>query len=255
MSLLTIIQNVCAEINIDIPSQIMVSTDPKVTQLRILCQRAGYDLARDYDWSTLRVARSFPCTGAVPEPSEPPSDWERFMDNSVIWNNSRLWQLNGPVDPMVWQRNLVINTNPVPQIWRMINGNLAIYPNVSGETVSYEYVSNAWIAVNGGTTYSDTWANDTDTARIPEVLIELSLIWRWKRAKGLDYAQEMDNFGRAKESSIGSDRAATAFSLSKTNRGNAPDNMFGGYVGGGIPDNALAGDADNGVVILTGDVT
>lgn len=255
MSLLTILQNVCAEINLDIPSIVMGSTDPKVTQLRILCQRAGDDLARDYDWSILRVSRSFACTGVMPEPAEPPPDWERFADNSVIWNNSRLWQLNGPVDAMTWQRNLVINTNPVPQLWRIYGGKLDIYPNVSGETCSYEYVSNAWIALAGGTSYAATWTNDTDVARIPERLIELSLIWRWKRAKGLDFAQEMDNFERAKESEIGSDRASTPFSLSKPNRGQAPDNMYGGYVGGGIPDNALAGDADNGVVILTGDVT
>lgn len=255
MTLLTIIQNVCAEINLDVPSLVMGSTDPKVTQLRILCQRAGYDLERDYDWSTLYTARSFTCTGAMPEPAEPPSDWERFTDNSDIWNNSRRWRLQGPVDPATWQRNIVISTNPVPQIWRMMNGKIAIYPNVSGETVSYEYVSNAWIAVNGGSTYASTWANDTDTARIPEPLIELSLIWRWKRAKGLDFGQEMDNFERAKESAIGSDRAAKAVSLSNANRGGMPDNMWGGYIGGGIPDNALAGDADSGVVILTGDET
>lgn len=255
MSLLSIIQNVCAEINVDVPSQIMASTDPKVTQLRILSQRAGDDLVRDNDWSILRTARTFTCTGATPEPTEPPPDWKKFMDNSVIWNNSRLWQLNGPVDPMVWQRNMVINTNPVPQIWRMIGGLLAIYPNVAGEIMSYEYVSNAWISVRGTATYSKAWQNDNDVSRIDESLLELSLIWRWKRAKGLDYAQEMDNFERAKEAAVGSDRAAAAFPLSKANRGQAPDNMYGGYVGGGIPDNALAGDADNGVVILTGDVT
>lgn len=65
----------------------------------------------------------------------------------------------------------------------------------------------------------------------------------------------MENFERAKESEIGSDRAAAAASLSMPNRGDYPDNMWSGYVGGGIPDNALAGDADNGVVILTGDVS
>ncbi|AVA22470.1 hypothetical protein [Rhizobium sp. NXC24] len=255
MSLLTIIQNVCAELSLAIPGLVMGSPDPMTTQLRILCQRAGDDLARDHDWSILLIQRTFTATGAMPEPAEPPADWERFTDNSVIWNNSRLWQLNGPVDPWTWQRNLIINSNPVPQLWRMIGGKLAIYPNVSGETMSYEYISKNWIAVSGGPSTAATWANDNDTALIPERLVELSLMWRWKRAKGLDYAQEMDNFERSKESEVGSDRAASAVSLSLPNRGDMPDNFFGGYVGGGIPDNALAGDADNGVVILTGDVS
>lgn len=230
MSLLTICQNVCAELSIPIPGLVAANPDPTITQLKLLAQRAGDELSRDYDWSILRVPTSFTCTGTIPEPNQPPSDWERFVDNSKIWNNSRLWQLNGPVDAQTWQRNVIINTNPVPQIWRMMGGKLAIYPNAAGETISFEYVSNAWIAVNGGSTYATTWANDADTARIPERVLELSLIWRWKRAKGLDYAEEMENFERAKESEIGSDRASEAFSLSKPNRGNIPDNYWPGII-------------------------
>ncbi|NTG09263.1 hypothetical protein [Rhizobium rhizogenes] len=231
MSLLTIIQNVCAELSIQIPGLVAANPDPTVMQLKQLSQRAAYALARDHDWSDLVVRRSFTATGVIPEPAEPPPDWERFIDNGAIWNNSRLWQLNGPVDAQAWQRNVIINSNPVPQIWRMLGGKLAFYPNNIGETLSYEYISNAWVVVNGGSTYATTWANDADTVRgFSEPLLELSLMWRWKRAKGLDYAEEMDNFERAKESEIGSDRASTAFSLSKTNRGNVPDNYWPGIV-------------------------
>lgn len=230
MSLLTIIQNVCAELSLDIPGLIMGSPDPTTLQLRVLAKRAGDELSRDHDWSVLLTQRSFTATGAIPEPAEPPSDWDRFGDNSVIWNNSRLWQLNGPVDPQTWQRNRVINTNPVPQIWRMIGGKLAIYPDVAGETISYEYFSGNWIAVNGGSTYASTWANDADTSRIVERVLELSLIWRWKRSKGLDYGEEMENFQRAKENEIGSDRAASPKSLSLPNRGEIPDNYWPGII-------------------------
>jgi hypothetical protein len=230
MSLLTIIQNVCAELSLDIPGLVMGSPDPTTAQLRVLSKRAGDELARDHDWSALLVQRQFTATGAIPEPTEPPPDWERFTDNAVVWNNSRLWQLNGPVDPQTWQRNRIINTNPVPQIWRMIGGKLAIYPDVATELISYEYISNAWIAVNGGTTYASTWANDADTARISERVLELSLIWRWKRAKGLDYGEEMENFERAKESEVGGDRAAAPVSLNLPNRGEIPDNYWPGVI-------------------------
>ncbi|MBP2442844.1 hypothetical protein [Rhizobium leguminosarum] len=230
MSLLTIIQNVCAEIDLDPPTAVMSSADPQVTQLRILSSRAGRDLMREHDWSTLMVQRQFTATGAIPEPTEPPSDWNRFLDNAKIWNNSRLWQLNGPVDGQTWQRETIINSNPVPQLWRRINGKLAIYPNDAGEILSYEYVSANWIAVNGGTTYAATWANDTDMARFPEELLELSLIWRWKRAKGLDYGEELESFERAKESAVGSDRAAAPTDLSMPNRGQVPENYWSGTI-------------------------
>ncbi|MBY5442107.1 hypothetical protein HFO93_01115 [Rhizobium leguminosarum] len=230
MSLLTIIQNVCAEISIDPPTAVMSSADPQIAQLRILSFRAGRDLQRNHDWSALVVIRDFTATGAIPEPAEPPADWDRFPDNSKIWNTSRLWQLNGPVEPQTWERNTILNSNPVPQIWRMLGGKLAIYPNDAGETLRYEYVSNAWVALNGGPSYAATWVNDTDTARFPEELVELSTIWRWKRAKGLDYGEEMANFERAKESAIGSDRAAAPVDLSLPNRGQVPENYWPGTI-------------------------
>lgn len=230
MSLLTIIQNVCAEIDLDQPTAVMSSADPQIGQLRVLSYRAGKDLLKDHDWSTLVVRRDFTATGTIPETAEPPSDWARYVANSKIWNVSRLWQMNGPVEPQTWERLTILNSNPVPQIWRMLGGKLAFYPNDISETIRYEYVSKYWIAVSGGTTYAETWANDTDTARFPEDLLELSLIWRWKRAKGLDYAEELENFERAKESAIGADRAAAPMDISLPNRGQVPDNYWPGTI-------------------------
>jgi hypothetical protein len=229
MSLLTIVQNVCAELAIPIPGVVASNTDPTIVQLKFLSQRAGDEVARDYDWSDLHFAISFTATGTYPEPAALTADWDRFADNSVIWNNSRLWQLNGPVDPQTWQRNTVINTNPVPQIWRVFRGQLDIYPNTAGETISYEYISNYWInAFAGGT--AKTWMNDGDTAIISERIIELSTMWRWKRSQGLDYGEELENFERARENEVGSDRAARPTSLNLANRGQIPDNYWPGTI-------------------------
>jgi hypothetical protein len=229
MSLLTIVQQACATLSINIPGLVVGNPDPTVVQLLSLAQEAGDDLARDYDWSNLHVLRQFTTTGAYPEPNALPSDWQKFADNSVIWNNSRLWQLNGPVDAQTWQRNTVINSNPVPQIWRILQGDLDIYPNTVGEMISFEYISTNWVKLNTGGT-STTFANDLDTTLFPERLVRLSLIWRWKDAKGLDFSSSLEKFERAKENDIGSDRAAAPKSLSMPNRGEIPDNYWPGII-------------------------
>lgn len=230
MSLLTIIQNVCAEIDLDPPTAVMSSADPQIMQLRILSTRAGRDLIRAHDWSALMVRRQFQATGANPEPDEPPGDWDRFAANARIWNLSRLWALNGPVEPQSWQRQTILNANPVPQIWRMAGGKLDIYPNVAGETMEYAYISGFWVAVNGGPATVANWANDTDMARFPEELLELSLIWRWKRAKGLDYGEELASFERTKEAAIGADRAASPVDLSLPARGEGLETYWPGTI-------------------------
>ncbi|NTJ63537.1 hypothetical protein G6M50_38085 [Agrobacterium rhizogenes] len=229
MSLLTIVQQACATLSINVPGLVIGNPDPTVTQLLSLAQEAGDDLARDYDWSNLHILSQFTTTGAYPEPNALPSDWQKFTDNSVIWNNSRLWQLNGPVDAQTWQRNTVINSNPVPQIWRILQGDLDIYPNTVGETISFEYISMNWVKLNGGGT-SATFASDLDTTLFPERLVRLSLIWRWKDAKGLDFSSSLEKFERAKENDIGSDRAAAPKSLSMPNRGEIPDNYWPGII-------------------------
>lgn len=229
MSLLTVTQKACATLSISIPGIVIGNPDPTTTQLLYLLQDAGDEIARKYDWSTLVTARSFTATGAYPEPTALPADWEKFTDNSVIWNNSRLWQLNGPVDSQTWQRNRVVNTNPVPQIWRMYQGDLDIYPNTAGETISFEYVSNAWVShtVGGNTS---TLTADTDTFLFQERLLQLALIWRWKDAKGLDFESSFMKYNAALEGAIASDRAAAPKSLSKPSRGQVPDNYWPGII-------------------------
>lgn len=182
MTLKTMVRDICDELAIDAPTEVISSQDPLILQLTRLVKRQGDDMARAYDWSVLIVQREFTATADYPQ-NEPPADWERFLDNSTLWNKSRLWRVNGPVLPADWQRLRIINSNPVPQIWRMVNGKIDIYPVTAGEIYSYEYVSGEWITHADGST-GRTFTADDDTCRISERLISLGVIWRWKMAKG-----------------------------------------------------------------------
>lgn len=228
MSLLTICQNVCAELSLDQPISVMDNTDATIVQLQKLIQREGDELARVYDWSSLVVQRTFTSVSTQAQ-TEPPADWERFYNNSDIWNRSRLWKLNGPVQPMEWQRVTVYNSNPVPQIWRIIGGKINIYPPVAGETLSYEYITGNWIQPVSGSNKA-TYTADTDIAIVPERIMELGVIWRWKRAKGFDYGEEKAFYEDSRASEIGSDRAKGPWSLSVPYRGDLPDNYWSGII-------------------------
>lgn len=228
MTLLTMIQNVCDELSLDPPTEVISSTDPMVSQLLRLVKRQGDDMARDYDWTKLIVLREFTATADYPQ-NEPPDDLERFLDNSTLWNKSRLWRVNGPVLPSDWQRLRVINSNPVPQIWRMMDGKIDIYPITAGEVYSYEYVSGEWIEHIDGST-GRTFTADTDTARISERIIELGVIYRWKKAKGFAYADFEADYQKALENEVGSDRAQAPWTLSKPWRGQPPGSWWPGTV-------------------------
>ncbi len=48
-----------------------------------------------------------------------------------------------------------------------------------------------------GDTYKSAFSADDDTSILDSRLIELGTIWRWKAAKGLDYAQNYQNYENA----------------------------------------------------------
>ena len=54
---------------------------------------------------------------------------------------------------------------------------------------------------------------DADTAMLDETLIQLGVRWRFLRAKGLDYAEEMASYERALEQAMARDGGSTAVTI------------------------------------------
>ena len=64
-----------------------------------------------------------------------------------------------------------------------------------GEVVTFVYAQGNWITNAAGQQYSSPiWQADSDLSLIPERLIRLGAIWRWKRRKSLDYSEEMNDY-------------------------------------------------------------
>lgn len=170
-----------------------------------------------------------------------PSDFA-YLIAQTEWDRNFRWQLLGPIDAQEWQ---VIKSgiSPVGPRMRMriMQGRFYINPvgsasSVYTDTIAYEYVSNAWVAVTAAPTtgVKTAYTLDTDVSIIPEDLILLSLKWRYLRAKGLDYEEEYDQFAEKLDRTIGrsaSNRSlplnARASGIRLLNSQNVPDTGFG----------------------------
>jgi len=53
MTLLELVQNLCLELGIASPTQVVTSQDVQITQILALANRFGHDLARDFEWERL----------------------------------------------------------------------------------------------------------------------------------------------------------------------------------------------------------
>jgi hypothetical protein len=170
-------------------------------------------------------------TATQPQGAALPADFDRFVPNS-FFNRSTRRPMTGPITPRQhqWiQAQPVYSTVYLAFIER--TGQFLIDPTpVAGNTIAYEYVSNQWAKSAGGLGQTGYLA-DTDLAFLDEELIALGLRWRFLRAKGLDYAEEMATYEREVERAQARDGGSTALTLAPQpidpNRVNIPDGNFG----------------------------
>ena len=197
MSLLTICQNAAIRINFGgVPNSAYSSTDTSVLQLVAFSQDTGRELLERYDWNNLKNQALITGDGATTL-FNLPSDWMRLCpsDKSPMGALISLARptipLIGPVNDEWLNQMKALPAYPAYPVWRIVNNEMEIWPALaSGEVVQFWYFTKNWIQSGSTSAYIQSWSGDSDTSLIDEDIIMKGTIWRWKRAKGLDYAEE-----------------------------------------------------------------
>jgi hypothetical protein len=231
MTLLTIVQEVAGRLALTQPTAVVGSADAQVMQLFALVKKSGHDLAQAHTWQAMTEQQSFVTTATPGQGTAIPADFDRFVPGS-IFNRSTRRQVAGPITPQQWQ---ALQANPVYGtvylMFRQRLGQFMLTPTPpAGQTVAYEYVLAFWAKSAGGAAQL-TFLADTDTAFLDETLIADDVVWRFLRAKGMSYAEEMATFERNLEQARGRDGGSGTLNLAPAPfdpfRANIPDGNFG----------------------------
>lgn len=191
MSLLTLIQDVADIVGLPRPSAVLSSTDTQTRQLLALANREGVSLSKRSDWQALVVEATHTTLAAeLQGVMTTIAPGYRRMVNETQWNRTQIEPLGGPLTPQEWQIVQASSISGPYSDFRIQGGNLYLYPApAAGETIAFEYVSNLWCEDSGGTGQL-RWAADDDVGVLPEELMLLGIIWRWKQQKGFDYGED-----------------------------------------------------------------
>lgn len=234
MTMLSIIQDVADRVGIPRPTTVVGSTDQQVRQLYALLNEEGSELSKRGDWQSLTSEWTFTTNAATIQTGDPiPPDLDRFIADS-FFNRTQVRKLIGPITPQEFQR---IQAQPVYTrvylSFRERDGQILISPPPpEGNLIAYEYISNLW-ARSGSGTPKESFTADDDTSYLPENILKMGLRWRWKHAKGLDYAEDMATYERAADKALGNDGGARALDLTGTDipyalwGANIPEGNFG----------------------------
>lgn len=197
LTCLQIIQTACKRIGILSPNAAVSATDQQIIQLVALAEEEGQELATRYPWEALQVETTFTTVAAQVQTSLAAiTSGFDYIINDTIWNRTLRRPVYGPKSQQDWQEAKAEQINGPFNSFRIIADAINFYPNpVAGQTCAFEYQSRAWVnAAAGGT--SDTWTSDTDTPKLDGQLLVMGVIWRWKAAKGLDYAEDYAKYER-----------------------------------------------------------
>jgi hypothetical protein len=224
MSLTTIVEDMTGQVGITNPTFLVGSSDTSARQLLRFAQLAGDTLLQDHAWGQLIRRNTFSQSATF-------DDFDRFYPVSSIWDVNRSRPLAGPLNQEEWNNLLVRNITGGEKYWTMYQGSIWIYPAPEAtDEFTFSYVTSNWIRPVDGADVP-RWSADTDESLIPDQLIVLSMVWRWKQSKSLDYAEDLSTFERTRERLMARDRGPRLISTTRAfHDEEAIDNIFPGAI-------------------------
>jgi hypothetical protein len=228
VSLLSIVNNAQDEIGIARLAAVAAGTDLDARLMLGLANREGKKLSRRASWQALTKEKTFDALAQESQTAMIPSDFQRFV-NETFYNRTRKRRFNGPLTPQEWQAQKALTSQTVgDDLFRVRGSAILLMPTpTAGDTYAYEYVTKQWCTDSTGATPKEAFTVDTDVSLLDEDLMTLGVIWRWKAAKGLDYAEDFRSYEMDVAQAIARDGAKRTISMSGDKRLN---------VGPGVPE-------------------
>ena len=201
MNLLAIVRAACAELSLPPPSAVVGGTGGTETLMLALANSEGRDLARRFGWQALTHEATFTTAATESQGTLASivgvSQSLRYIINDTIWNRTTGEPVCGPRAPRTWQGYKAVTFSSPIYEYRIRGNELLFIPTpTAGHTCAFEYISRYWCTDSAGTTYRDAFAADTDLCVVDDELMLMGLIWRWRKAKGFDYAEEHLSYER-----------------------------------------------------------
>jgi hypothetical protein len=192
MTVLSVCQEAAIELSQTEPQSVFSTTDTFAKELRVQANKSAVAIMKAYDWQALTKRATI--TGDGSDMSFPlPDDYARMVLKTNLASSASNIDLVKARDLDQWDYFQNHMSTTVPGYWMVLGGEVQIRPAPgSGVVHSYYYISKNIVSGNKA-----AFTADTDTFVLPERLLTLSIIWRWRAMKRLEYAEDMANFNIA----------------------------------------------------------
>lgn len=203
-----IVESFCGEQGIPVPASVMSSQDTQVLQVRRVLERGLDDLSQRGAWERTTFEASWASLASEDQGTiaSLATNGFRYLLPETLWDRTEKLPLLGPMDPQNWQALKAIVITGPRYSFRLRGGKFLVTPAPpAGHTWVFEYVSKNFLLDNDGTTYKYRFTEDTDEILVPDQIVQADLLWRWKKTKGLAYAEDFATAERMIANALGRD--------------------------------------------------
>lgn len=223
MTVLTAAQAAGIRIKSEAPDSLFSSPTTFATEVLSLLNESATAIAKSHDWRKLFKTHTVTGDGSDTDFALP-SDYDRMPIKAEVYDTGTSWPMTPLSDPDEYLRLQIENfSSMTPGYWIIEGGNMNIYPALANTaTAKFKYIRNT--IFTGGTKTACT--ADADTFDLPERLLTLGIIWRWKQMKGREYAEDMQNYEIALSEERNRDKGSR---IIKVGRATVPTNATYAY--------------------------
>lgn len=178
MSLLTIAQALAKSVGLAVPSAVIGSGDRTWQEVTEHANAAGEELARRVDWGQLTQSATITGSGAQFAHALP-SGFDRVTKGQGVYTST------GPARPLTQAEWATLaDVEGVPRYFILRDTDIRFWPYLAvAATATVSFQTKNWC--DNGTA---KWAADDDASLIDEEIFLKALEVRWRRTKGMDYA-------------------------------------------------------------------
>lgn len=165
------------------------------------------DICKSHDWRALTRLQTYAGDGQT-EAFDLPDDYDRMpvlQDiHSATWRQWR-WVPAQSLDQWLDYKTFATVT---PGMWIMLDGQIHFYPEIpQGEIAQFYYISKNYARGTNGA-LKPAFDNDNDEFLLPERLLTLGIVWRWREQKRLDSTADQENFLKAFNEAAGREKGS-----------------------------------------------
>lgn len=199
---------------------IVAGTEQAAVEIAAMIYEAARDIAAAHDWGALRDIADFTTDGVATSFSLP-TDYERTtLDGDLFgsWSSCAIPRVASPeafVSP--WANTIA---------YELRGNTIAFVKAPPSGTMKINYIKNTLFDASGHREVRPS--SDTSECLLDDHAVMLSVVWRWRALKRLEYAEDMQNAERAVAVAIAKDKPRGV--LSPPSRRFWSNNVFPGVI-------------------------